>query len=113
MGAQASTSNNIPLKSKSLSQKLFLDIADDIGSGNADEQDMQVRIGSYKDLKSKFLSASKLHLDEQLGYNSTQEFTDESLDEVRFREQMLEDTKMLGSPAAGSPTKQSFKSKFE
>ncbi len=63
-----------------------MDIADDIGSGNADEADMQARIGSYKDLKLKFMSASKLHLDEQLMYNSTHEFTDESLDEAKFKE---------------------------
>jgi len=38
-------------------ESLVAEIADDIGSGNADETDMQVRIGSYKDLRLKFLSA--------------------------------------------------------
>eukprot|EP00347_Sterkiella_histriomuscorum_P017228 403350193 len=97
MGAQTSSGGNqdVPLKSKSFSHQLFTQIADDIGSGNADETDMQQRIGSYTDLKSKFLSASRLHLDEQFMSQSTHEFTDESLDDAQFRAQMNEDYKEM------------------
>lgn len=86
MGAQNSISgSNVPLQSKSFSQVLLHQIADDIGSGNADEAEMQQRIGSVNDLKGKFLSASRLHLDEQFMSHSTHEFTDESYDEAAFR----------------------------
>ena len=71
------------------------EIADDVGSGNADEINMQVRIGSLKDLKLKFLSASKMHIDEQSSYQSTLEHSEESFDESKFREQFQTENKML------------------